>query len=164
MSLKQLRYKVQRWSSTGNAHLCGGGSGTGSSVGYTHSKKVRLCVCVCARARVSRSVVFDSRILEWVAISFSRGSSPSRDQTPVSCIAGRFFAIWATREARRITRETLGEGQGPSARFGTRAQTRAQTECDNDPCTVWTLISNGWKLKYSITENQTTIRLQGLNT
>ena len=32
-------------------------------------------------------------ILEWVAISFSRGSSQPRDQTQVSCIAGRFFSI-----------------------------------------------------------------------
>ena len=32
-----------------------------------------------------------SRILEWVAIPFSRGSSPPRDQTQVSCIADRFF-------------------------------------------------------------------------
>ena len=39
------------------------------------------------------------RILEWVAIPFSRGSSQPRDQTQVSCIAGRFFTIWATREA-----------------------------------------------------------------
>ena len=32
-----------------------------------------------------------ARIVEWVAISFSRGSSWPRDQTQVSCIAGRFF-------------------------------------------------------------------------
>ena len=38
------------------------------------------------------------RILKWVAISFSRGSSRPRDGTRVSCIAGRFFTIWATRE------------------------------------------------------------------
>ena len=31
--------------------------------------------------------------------SLSRGSSPSRDQTRVSCIAGRFFTIGTTREA-----------------------------------------------------------------
>ena len=43
--------------------------------------------------------IFQTRILEWVAISFSRGSSWPRDQTWVSCIAGRFFTIWATREA-----------------------------------------------------------------
>ena len=33
------------------------------------------------------------------AISFSRGSSWPRDQTRVSCIAGKFFTVWATREA-----------------------------------------------------------------
>ena len=35
--------------------------------------------------------ISQARILEWVAISFSRGSSPPRDGTHVSCIAGRFF-------------------------------------------------------------------------
>ena len=39
------------------------------------------------------------RILEWVAIPFSREYSWPRDQTQVSCIAERFFTIWATREA-----------------------------------------------------------------
>ena len=36
---------------------------------------------------------FQARILEWVAIPFSRGSSQLRDQTRVSCIAGRFFMV-----------------------------------------------------------------------
>ena len=39
------------------------------------------------------------RILVWVAISFSRGSPHPRDRTQVSCTAGGFFTIWATREA-----------------------------------------------------------------
>ena len=39
-----------------------------------------------------------ARILEWVAFPFSRRSSQPRDRTRVSCIAGRFFFIWATRE------------------------------------------------------------------
>ena len=43
-----------------------------------------------------------ARILEWVAISFSRRSSPSRDWTWVSCIAGRLFTVWATREATTL--------------------------------------------------------------
>ena len=43
--------------------------------------------------------ILQARILEWVVISFSRGSSQPRDGTQVSCIAGRFFTIWATREA-----------------------------------------------------------------
>ena len=43
--------------------------------------------------------IFQARILEWVAISFSRGSSRPRDRTWISLIAGRRFTIWATREA-----------------------------------------------------------------
>ena len=45
--------------------------------------------------------ILQARILEWVAIPFSRGSSRTRDRTRVSCITGRFFTIWATREASR---------------------------------------------------------------
>ena len=43
--------------------------------------------------------VFQARVLECFAISFSGGSSYPRDRTQVSCIAGRFYTIWATREA-----------------------------------------------------------------
>ena len=43
---------------------------------------------------------FQARILEWVAFPFSRGSSQPRDRTQVSHMAGRFFTIWATREAQ----------------------------------------------------------------
>ena len=43
--------------------------------------------------------IFQARILEWVAISFSRGSSQPRDRTWVSCTVGRFFTDWVTREA-----------------------------------------------------------------
>ena len=42
-------------------------------------------------------------ILQAVVISFSRGSSWPRDWTQVSCIAGRLFTIWATREAHYST-------------------------------------------------------------
>ena len=44
------------------------------------------------------------RILDWVAYPFSRGSSQPRNWTGVSCIAGRFFTSWATREAPCICR------------------------------------------------------------
>ena len=37
--------------------------------------------------------IFQARIREWVAISFSRGSSQPKDRTQVSCIAGRRFTI-----------------------------------------------------------------------
>ena len=43
--------------------------------------------------------ILQARILEWVAMSSSRGSSQPRDWTQVSCIAGKFFTTWAIREA-----------------------------------------------------------------
>ena len=42
--------------------------------------------------------ILQARTLEWVAISFSRGSSWPRDWTQVSRIGGRCFNLWATRE------------------------------------------------------------------
>ena len=43
--------------------------------------------------------ILQARTLAWVAISFSRGTSWLKDQTRVSCISGRFFSTWVTREA-----------------------------------------------------------------
>ena len=43
--------------------------------------------------------ILQARILEWVAISFSRGSFQPRNRTRVSCTVGRFFTDWAMREA-----------------------------------------------------------------
>ena len=51
--------------------------------------------------------ILQARILEWVALPFSRGSSSPRDQTQISCIAGRLFTIWATREAWFYTWECI---------------------------------------------------------
>ena len=55
--------------------------------------RVRLCATLWAAAcQASLSMgILQARILEWVAMPSSRGSSRSRDQTQVSCIAGRFF-------------------------------------------------------------------------
>ena len=41
--------------------------------------------------------IFQARVREWVAISFSRGSSQPRDRTRISRTAGRRFTVWATR-------------------------------------------------------------------
>ena len=43
--------------------------------------------------------ILQARILKWVTMPFSRGSSQPRNRTQVSCIAGSFFTVWATREA-----------------------------------------------------------------
>ena len=44
--------------------------------------------------------ILQARILGWVAIPFTRGSSRHRDQIRVSCITGSFFTNWATKEAQ----------------------------------------------------------------
>ena len=46
--------------------------------------------------------ILQARILEWVAIPFSQGSSQPREQTQVSHIAGGFFTSWAIREACNV--------------------------------------------------------------
>ena len=54
--------------------------------------------------------VLQARILEWLAISLSKGSSWLGDRTWGSCIVGRFFTVWATREAnypQNTTRRTV---------------------------------------------------------
>ena len=43
--------------------------------------------------------ILQAWVLEWVVMLFSRGSCQPRDWIQVSCIAGEFFTIWATREA-----------------------------------------------------------------
>ena len=53
----------------------------------------------CSLPGFSFHEILQVRTLEWVATSFSRGSSWSRDQTSVSCIAGGFFTDWDMREA-----------------------------------------------------------------
>ena len=51
--------------------------------------------------------IFQAIVLEWLAISFSRGSSQPRDQTRVSCTVDRHFTVWATREVLRIHKNIL---------------------------------------------------------
>ena len=65
--------------------------------------------------------ILQARILQWVAVPFSRGSSQLRNWTQVSCIAGRFFTNWASREAHTYEHTTakkvsegLWEAQGVS--------------------------------------------------
>ena len=53
----------------------------------------------CSPSGTSVHEILPARILEWVAISFPRGSSQPKDRAQVSCIAGRFFINGATREA-----------------------------------------------------------------
>ena len=61
-------------------------------------KVAQSCLTLCHAMAYTVHEILQARLLEWVAFPFSRGSSQPRDQTQVSCIAGRFFTSWATRE------------------------------------------------------------------
>ena len=88
-----------------------------SSFSFRTSFKKSLCGVLCWAQLLSRVRLFETpwtvacqaplsmkilqaRILHRVAMLSSRGSSQSRDQTKVSHISGRFFTVWATREAQ----------------------------------------------------------------
>ena len=63
---------------------------------FSHSSCPTLCDPMdCSPPGSSVHGILQARVLEWVAMSFSRGSSRPRDQTQVSCLAGRFFTDWA---------------------------------------------------------------------
>ena len=56
--------------------------------------------------------ILQARLLEWVVMTSSRGSSQPRDQTQNSCVAGSFFTIWAIREAQEYEMGSLSLLQG----------------------------------------------------
>ena len=61
----------------------------------------------CSPPGFSIQGIFQARVPEWVAIPFSRGSSHPRDPTQISCIAGRCFTLWATREVQLLLSTSL---------------------------------------------------------
>ena len=71
---------------------------TAAAAAAAAAKSLQLCPTLCDPINGSppgSSVpgILQGRILEWVAIPFSKGSSQPRDQTQVSCIAGRLFTV-----------------------------------------------------------------------
>ena len=71
----------------------------GMGLKWSEVKISLLCPTICDPIDYTIHEILQARILEWVAFPFSRASSKLRDWTQVSCIAGRFFISWATREA-----------------------------------------------------------------
>ena len=69
---------------------------------HTEVSQSRLTLCNpvdCSPPGSSVHGIFQAWIVEWVAVSFSRGSSWPRDRTQVPCTVGRCSTVWATREA-----------------------------------------------------------------
>ena len=62
-------------------------------------KVAQSCVTLCNPMDYTDHGILQARTLEWVAFPFSSESSQPRNRTGVSCLAGRFFTNWATREA-----------------------------------------------------------------
>ena len=69
------------------------------SLGEIKVKVAQSCLTLCNPMNYTVHEILQARILEWVAVLFSRGSSQPWDRTQDSGIAGRFFIIWTTREA-----------------------------------------------------------------
>ena len=65
------------------------------------SEVAQLCPTLCNPKDYIVHGILQARILKWVAIPFCRRSSQSRDRTQVFLIAGRFFTVWAIREAQK---------------------------------------------------------------
>ena len=72
-------------------------------------KVTQTCLTLCDPVDYTVHGILQAGILQWVVFSFSRGSSQPKDQTQVSCIAGRFFTICATREAPTAIHESVKE-------------------------------------------------------
>ena len=83
---------------------------SGTTHSFMHSIMFVLCLATqscptlcdpmnCSLPGSSDHGILQAIILEWIAISFSRGPSQPRDRTQVFHITGIFFTVWATREA-----------------------------------------------------------------
>ena len=94
--------------SPSKGHFCGSGGSAqmlpwGWSPHPASVKAAQSCPTLCSPTDCSPPgssvhAIPQPRILEWVARPFSRGSSPPRDQTRLSCVAGGFFTTSATWE------------------------------------------------------------------
>ena len=87
-------YIQKKWNSTYTSYL--------TEIQFKMDLKYKPTLCDpvdCSLPGSSIYGILQARVLEWVAISCYRGFSQLRDRTLVSCIAGRHFTLWATREA-----------------------------------------------------------------
>ena len=75
--------------------------------------------------------IFQARVLEWIAISFSRGSSQPRARTRVTRMVDRRFTVWATREVFFLNGQPLGVGKLKVLRVKFRGIKSLHTMCNH---------------------------------
>ena len=75
-------------------------------------KVPQLCLILCDLMDCIAHGILQARILKWVAFPFSRGSPQPRDRTQVSCIAGGFIKILATRKPKSTGVPSLSLSRG----------------------------------------------------
>ena len=78
--------------------VCRYGKPLSLSLKWSEVKVAQLCLTLCDPMDYTLHGILQARILEWVAVPSSRGSSQPRDRTQVSFIASGFFTRWATSE------------------------------------------------------------------
>ena len=105
LPMKETHVWFERWKQRGRHYYLQAGTAICAARQVKRSEVAQsgptLCDPIdCSLQGSSVHGIFQARILNWVTIPFSRVSSQPRDQTRVSCVAGR----WATREARSKTR------------------------------------------------------------
>ena len=111
----------------------------------------QACLILCNAMNHSLPVnslygIFQARILEWDAISFSSGSSQSRDWTQVSSISGRFFVIWATKEAPSLILDITLISPVMVNRLKHLLDKRSKPSIKNNTCNKWTRYNiSDWK-------------------
>ena len=111
------------------------------------AKSLQLCPILCDTKDCSppgSSVhgILEARILEWVAIPFSRGSSWPSDWTQVFRIAGRFFTFWATMESHHHFTNNEVEAQ--------RGNVSEVTQLCPRRTRIWSLAACCWSLCSSL--------------
>ena len=75
---------------------------------WSNSDKYHMISYDCSPPGSSVCGILQAKVLEWVAIPFSRGSFWPRDRIWYSWIVDRFFTIWATKEAAVLSNQRIG--------------------------------------------------------
>ena len=112
--------------------------------GESESEVTQLCPTLgnpvdCRPPGSSVHGILQARILEWVAISFSRVSSRPRDRTQVSHIIGRRFNLWATREVQPEIKLPTSAGSSKKQESSRKTSISALPK----PLTVWITVNCG---------------------